>query len=125
MKKTNHIDLSKLNVKKLVEKKIKANFTGTEEDYYIHSLTDGNKFDMMTIMSDQDSTLRVQKLHVFLLTVGLDIPEETANAIYSSNPVEAIRVANEILKLDTEFDFLKKLEAETAEKNSSEDAKAK
>jgi len=124
MKKINKIDLSKIKAKNLVEKKIKANFTGTAEDYYIHSLTDGNKFDMMTIMSDTESPFRVQNLHVFLLAVGLDIPHETAKALYDANPVESIRVANEILKLDTDFDFVKKLEAETAEKNSSADAKA-
>jgi len=119
MKHINKIDLSKIKAKQLVEKKIKANFTGTEEEYVIHALSDGDKATMMTILADRNSPYRVQNLYIMIFSAGMDIDSETTKVLYENNPVEVARVANLIRELDEDFDFMKEEEAKSAEKNSS------
>ena len=119
MKHINTIDLSKIKVKQAVEKKIKSTLTGEEEEYYIHSLSDGDKADIISIISDKNSTYRMKNLYIAILSAGMDIDSDVAEVLYQNNPVEVARVAQLIQELDNDFDFLKNEEAKEAEKNSS------
>jgi hypothetical protein len=120
MKHVNKIDLSKIKVKQLVEKKIKSTLTGESADYYIHSLSDGDKADIISILSDKTSPYRMKNLYIALLSAGMDIDSDVAEVLYQNNPIEVARVAQLIQELDSDFDFLKNEEAKEAEKNSSE-----
>lgn len=119
MKHVNKIDLSKIKAKQLVEKKIKSTLTGEEAEYYIHSLSDGDKADIISIISDKNSTYRMKNLYIAILSAGMDIDAEVAEVLYQNNPIEVSRVAQLIQELDSDFDFLKNEEAKEAEKNSS------
>ena len=119
MKHVNKIDLSKIKAKQLVEKKIKSTLTGEEAEYYIHSLSDGDKADIISIVSDKNSTYQMKNLYIAILSAGMDIDAEVAEVLYQNNPIEVSRVAQLIQELDSDFDFLKNEEAKEAEKNSS------
>jgi hypothetical protein len=114
----NDIDLSKLTVKELPQKTIKANFDGTEKDFTITALSDAEQSDFQVILANSSDVFRIRNLNVLLLSCGLGFSQEVAALLYEHKRDEAVRVAEEIFNFTKEFDDSKKKEAETAEKNS-------
>ena len=118
----NEIDLSKIAVKETPKKVIKANFDGTERDYEIRALNDGEISNLMGLGSAAQNIFRSRNLHVCLLTCGLGINPEVADFLFSNVNAEAVRVADEIFALSNVFEKEKVEEAKEAEKNSKKGA---
>jgi hypothetical protein len=113
----NEIDLSKIAVKQLPTKKIKANFDGTEKEFTITALSDSEQYDFQALWNNSTDVFRNRNLNVLLLTCGLGIQQEVAALLYEYKRDEATRVANEIFTFTREFEKTKADETEKAEKN--------
>lgn len=113
----NEIDLSKLTVKELPKKTIKANFDGAEKEFTITALSDSEQYDFQALWNNSTDVFRNRNLNVLLLTCGLGIRQEVAALLYEYKRDEAARVANEIFKFTREFEKSKSDETEKAEKN--------
>lgn len=117
----NKIDLSKIPVKETAKKTIRANFDGSEKEYEIRALTDGEKNNLMSLFSSAKDVYRFRNIYVFLLSCGLDIEPDVAAFLYDNVNTEAIRVGDEIFSLLNLFEKEKVKEAEEAEKNSGKE----
>lgn len=113
----NEIDLSKISVKQLPTKKIKANFDGTEKEFTITALSDGDRATFGSILSGKDDIYRARNLYVLLIASGLGLDQDVAAYLYDNVTSEAIRVAGEVFEFDQSFVSAKNAEAEEAEKN--------
>lgn len=113
----NEIDLSKLTVKELPKKTIKANFDGAEKEFTITALSDSEQYDFQALWNNSTDVFRNRNLNVLLLTCGLGIQQEVAALLYEYKRDEAARVANEIFTFTREFEKSKSDETEKAEKN--------
>lgn len=113
----NEIDLSKLTVKELPKKNIKANFDGTEKEFTITALSDTEQHDFQAIWNNSSDVFRNRNLNILLLACGLGIQQEVAALLYEYKREEAARVANEIFTFTKEFEKTKSAETENAEKN--------
>ena len=113
----NEIDLSKIAVKELPTKKIKANFDGTEKEFTVTALSDGDRATFGSILSGKDDIYRSRNLYVLLLAAGLGLDQDVAAYLYDNVTDEAVRVAGEIFAFDQSFVKAKNAEAEKAEKN--------
>lgn len=117
----NNIDLSKIPVKETAKQVIKANFEGTEKEYTIRALNDGEKLNLTVMLTKRD-VMAVKNLYVMLLVCGMDIEQSVAEYLFDNVNAEAIRVGEQISKLSEMFETAKKKEAESAEKNSDKGA---
>ena len=115
----NEIDLSKIAVKELPTKIIKANFDGVEKDYTIRALNDGEKMSMDSLLYTSRNVYRTRDLYVLLLTAGLDIEQAVAAFLFDNVNAEAVRVGDEIFQFTKSFEDAKTAEADKAEKNSN------
>lgn len=118
----NKIDLSKIPVKETAKKHIRANFDGTEQDYEIRALTDGERANLNSLLTRGKDVFRVRNIYVCLLSCGLDIDEAVADLLYDNVTAEAMRVGDQIFHFSREFEAGKVREAEDAEKNSKKGA---
>lgn len=118
----NEIDLSKIAVKETAKKTIKANFDGTEKEFEIRALSDGEKMNFASLLATAKDVYRIRNIYVFLLSCGLDIEQAVADLLFESKNAEAVRVGDEIYKLSKIFDEAKEKEAKEAEKNSEKGA---
>lgn len=118
----NEIDLSKISVKELPKKTIKANFDGTEKEYEIRVLNDGEKMTLDSLLYTSRNVYRTRDLYVFLLSAGLDIEQAVAAFLFENVNAEAVRVGDEIFQFTKSFEDAKVAEAESAEKNSKKGA---
>lgn len=118
----NEFDLSKISVKELPKKIIRANFDGTEKDCEIRALSDGEKMTLDSLLYTSRNVFRTRDLYVFLLTAGLDIEQTVAAFLFENATPEAVRVGDEIFQFTKSFEDAKTNEAETAEKNSDKGA---
>lgn len=118
----NDFDLSKIAVKELPKKVIKANFEGTEKEYEIRALNDGEKMTLDSLLYTSRNVYRTRDLYVFLLAAGLDIEQAVAAFLFENVNAEAVRVGDEIFNFTKGFEDAKAAEAEKAEKNSKKGA---
>ncbi len=115
----NSIDLSKINVKETPKKIIKANFDGTEKDFEIRALNDGERVNFFSLLGSGKDVHRTRNMYVYLLTCGLNIEDSVAAILFDNVNAETIRVGDEVFKLSNLFEEAKAQEAENAEKNSA------
>lgn len=118
----NEFDLSKISVKELPKKLIKANFEGTKKEYEIRVLSDGEKMTLDSLLVTARNVFRTRDLYVFLLSCGLDIEQALAAFLFENVNEEAVRVGDEIFKFAKSFEDAKADEAKIAEKNSKKGA---
>ena len=114
----NTIDLSKISVKETAKGTIKANFEGTEREYSIRALTDGEKANMDSLIVTSRDVFRVRNMYVFLLSCGLDIEQAVASFLFDNCTEEAMKVGDAVYELSKSFDEAKNKEVRDAEKNS-------
>ncbi len=115
----NTIDLSKISVKETAKGTVKANFEGTEKEYSIRALTDGEKANMDSLLVVSRDVFRVRNMYVFLLSCGLDIEQPVASFLFDNCTEEAMKVGDAVYELSRSFDEAKETEAKAAEKNSA------
>lgn len=118
----NDFDLTKIPVKELPKKVIKANFEGTEKEYEIRALSDGEKMTLDSLLVTARNVFRTRDLYVFLLATGLDIDQAIAAFLFENANAEAVRVGDEIFQFAKSYEDAKAAEAEKAEKNSKKGA---
>lgn len=114
----NKIDLSKIKVKEIPTKTIKANFEGVEKDYTIFELQQAQLVQLNTFRESINDYMRVRTSVVFTLSAGLQIEFSTAEFLFDNCTLEAVRVANLIYDFAADVQEEKVKEAEEAEKNS-------
>jgi hypothetical protein len=114
----NEIDLSKIKAKELPEKKIKANFDGTEKEYIIRAFSDGEKVTAEAILQTSSNVNRIRDYYVFLISTAMEIDQLIAVYLYDNVTEETIRVGQIIHEFVEEFENKKAEESKTAEKNS-------
>lgn len=114
----NEIDLSKITVKEIPSKVIKANFDGTEKEFTIFEMTDAQLAQLATMRLDRGDYNRVRTCIVFMLSAGLQIPFTTAEFLFDNVPEESVRVAQLIDSFGVDLQEAKNKEAVEAEKNS-------
>ena len=120
----NKIDLSKLPVKKLAKKWVKANFDGTEKKYEIRELTQGERVELTGFFTEKN-VRRTQNVYVLLLSCGLDIDSQQAELLFDHCTEEAMRVGDEVYKLSGMVTEAEEEEMAEAEKNSETEADSK
>ncbi len=113
----NEIDLSKIPVKEQATAVIKANLDGSEKEFTIRALTDGEKRNFFNIASGALDSFRFKKIYICLLSCGLGIDPDIAEVIFDHNTAEATRVGDEIFTLSEMETKAKADEAAEAEKN--------
>lgn len=120
MNQINELDLSKIAIKDVATKKIKANFDGTEREYTIRALTDGAQLELKTLISRTNDAMRIRKMYILLLSCGMGWEPDVCELLFDNCSKEALRVGDEIFKLSRVFEDAKSAEAEKAEKNSGQ-----
>lgn len=118
----NKIDLSKINVKKTPTKWITANF-GESKKYEIRALNDGERINLMSLLSNSKDVYRIRNLYVCLLSCGMEIEADVASVLYDNCTEEAVRVGDMIFEFSQIFDEEKIKEVEKAQKNSQTETK--
>jgi hypothetical protein len=121
------IDLSKIPVKEMPRKLVKANFGDGEKEYWIRSLGDADRMCVQMLYSGDADVMRPYSLYVLLLTAGLEAiggNQETAKWLVKHCTDAAQAVGNEIYTLTIDFYKAKDVEVEQAEKNSPPEASA-
>lgn len=118
----NQLDLSKIAVKEMPTKVIKANFDGTEKEYTIRTLTEGEWVNFQALLVSRRDVMRVRSMYIMLLTCGLGWEQDVCDILWDNCNAEAMRVGDEIFNFHKSFEEEKIKETEKAEKNSPKGA---
>lgn len=113
----NQLDLSKIAVKEMPTKVIKANFDGTEKEYTIRSLTEGEMVNFQALLVARRDVMRVRSMYIMLLSCGLGWEQDVCDILWDNCNAEAMRVGDEIFQFHQSVEEAKAKEAEKAEKN--------
>lgn len=118
----NQLDLSKIAVKEMPTKVIKANFDGTEKEYTIRSLTEGEMVNFQALLVARRDVMRVRSMYIMLLSCGLGWEQDVCDILWDNCNAEAMRVGDAIWEFHNSVEKAKAEEAEKAEKNSRKGA---